>query len=425
MAITPDDVSVDLVEVVAGLAKNLDEMKASQAEEQTKNTGKLEAQAAEIDKQAALIAAQGELIAAQSDALDSSGGERGVVEQCLQRLITAISAGESVDKLESCPTADTPATACPALDTIDNGNIHGHGTSPGSVRIISCDGNFVRKGPEMVVCGAKGTWSQDVTCATTTTATTVTTTRNTATKTTRTKTTQTKTTTTITTATEPAHPTCLSWYNAGAKKTKAYTLTDPDNGRKKISAWCDMEDDALTGIKGGWTLVGITNGKPNTHAMPFEAGAPKNAFLGYYTKDLTGRSFTAQRFDCGTSSQGVKGTMVEEGEFNWVGKGHFFASVSSTKSNAKRMPKLPGNTARAHKDAFWNDRQNCCGRWRASFGIAGFPLVDGRTSDLKEDNRPVTVFACDPQWEAGGDNPPSTTWYPGASGIRFVRYWLR
>ena len=212
---------VNLIEVVGGLSLKLgdletkyDEMKAGQVDlvaQQDEHINKLKAQDAEIYKQAALIAAQGKLITAQSDALDASGVERTGVEQCLGRLISALSASKPVDKLESCPTADTPAKACIELDSVNNGKIHGHGTSPGSVRIISCDENYAREGPEMVVCTANGAWSQDFSCAGTTT---------------RTSTTTITTTTTVTTVTNPVHSTCLSWYNEGYGSSSFFFLVN-------------------------------------------------------------------------------------------------------------------------------------------------------------------------------------------------------
>ena len=216
---------------------------------------------------------------------------------------------------------------------------------------------------------------------------------------------------------QPSGPasTCLDWYSSGARQSRTYLLTHPVTG-KEVSAWCDMMDDALTGVSGGWTLIGITNGGSDTYTMPFVDGAPQDAFSGHYTKDLTGRSFTAQRFECGTSSQGVKGSMVEEGNFVWSGKGQFSASISSTETNAVWKPRLPGDTSGdADKSSNWNNHYG--GVHYPNFGITGFPLVDGRQWSNHY------CFTCDPQNNAFGEG--STSWFSGASGTRFVRYWLR
>jgi len=399
---------VNLIELVSGLAIQLEDLKAAfdqttadLTKQQNANSDELQAQAAKNDEQAVLIAAQGELIAAQSDALDASGAGRSTADKCLEGLISALSASKPVDKLESCPTPDTPTTTCDPLDTLNNGEVHGHGTTPGSVRIISCNENYVRNGPEMVVCLLTGAWSTDVQCTGTTTTTTSTT-----------------VTTTTTVTASPFHSTCLSWYNEGARESKAYTLTNPDTG-KDISAWCDMEDDKVSGLKGGWTLIGITNGKPNTYDMPFNANAPEDAVTGHYTKDLVGRSFTAQRYECGTSIQGVKGSLVDKGKFSWTRPGDFSATVSSTSKSDGLVwkPRLPGDSARSDADgkSFWNNHYN--GAHFPTFGITGFKLVDGRTWGTRY------CFTCNPTRSSLGRG--DTEWFNGATGVKFVRYWLR
>ena len=181
-----------------------------------------------------------------------------------------------------------------------------------------------------------------------------------------------------------------------------------------------MEDDALTGLQGGWTLIAITNGKStrSKYDMPFTAAEPRDAFTGHYTKDLTGRSFTAQRFECGTSVQGVKGSMVDTGSFSWAGESRFSATIKMTKTNAVWKPRLPGDSSGSDSDtnSAWTNHYSRT--HHPNFGITGFQLVDGRSYG---DSR--YCFSCNPQSNAFGSG--DATWYSGASGTRFVRYWLR
>ena len=64
------------------------------------------------------------------------------------------------------------------------------------------------------------------------------------------------------------------------------------------------------------------------------------------------------RYDCGTSDQGMKGSMVEQGRFAWAASGQMLAFVSSTKSNAVWKPRIPGDSTQSSetdRNSHWNN----------------------------------------------------------------------
>jgi hypothetical protein len=174
----------------------------------------------------------------------------------------------------------------------------------------------------------------------------------------------------------------------------------------------------MTTDGGGWTLAGITNGASYDSTWQFVSSAPVSAVTGEYTKDLRGNSFTQHRYDCGTSDQGVVGFVIQAGTFNWPAGGTLSATgVSTVSENVVWVPRLPGDADTANVDAssFWNNHYSSV--HYPNFGSTGFPLIDGRAWGIRP------CFTCNPLSSNYGDG--DTYWFPGASGTRFVRYWLR
>ena len=205
--------------------------------------------------------------------------------------------------------------------------------------------------------------------------------------------------------------TCVEWKLQGSTADGSYVLTSPVDG-SIVHAWCDMNSDG-----GGWTLVAISNGASYDSAWNFDPSAPGTDFSGEYSKDLQGRSFTAQRYECGTSSQGVRGKIVQTGTFTWPAGGVLSASgVATTSSNVVWIPRIPGDvTSDTDSDSYWTNHWS--GVHFPNFGYTGFPLVDGRNWGTRY------AFTCNPQSSAYGTG--DTAWFGGASGTRFVRYWLK